>query len=138
MFIRIFRVDTLASTAKKHRGRKKELRKAKRYPLRVPVTFWWERGDGISQEVRGTTLDISARGMFIACHLLPLPGVHLQVEVYLPSVNGIPNLVQLHGEGTVVRAGGKGSESGFAAETVFRTAKGSAGSIVLGTEDLIQ
>jgi len=132
-----FRMVTLARTAKKHLGGKKELRRAKRYPLRVPVTFWLERGDGISK-AQGTTRDISYRGVFIVSDLLPLVGAHLDVEVYLPSMSAPSNLVELHGEGKVVRTSRRrGSESGFAAEAVFRMAEGSAGSIVSGAEGLI-
>lgn len=113
----------MASTlrAKELAGVDRERRKAKRYPLRVPVTFWWERGSGILQEAQGTTLDISHRGVFVLCDLAPLVGVHVELEVYLPSASGEPKSVRLHGEGKVVRVMRKGPESGFAAEVVLQT-----------------
>ena len=98
-----------------------DLRKAKRYPLSAPASFWWERADGILQEGRGTTLDISSLGVFILATLSPPAGVHLEVEVSLRAASGAPKSVQLHGEGKVVRTGRKGSEPGFAAAVVFQT-----------------
>jgi hypothetical protein len=113
-----------------------DLRKAKRYPLRAPVSFWWERADGILQEGRGATLDISSLGVFIVAALSPPPGVHLELDVYLPSLSGAPKSVQLHGEGKVMRASRKGSESGFAAEVVFQTQ--SSGRSFFGAGGMIQ
>ena len=113
-----------------------DLRKAKRYSLGAPVAFWWERADGVLQEGRGTTLDISSLGVFIVATLSPPTGVHLEVEVSLRAASGAPKSVQLHGEGKVVRAGRKGSEAGFAAAVLFQTE--SSGSSIFGTGGVIQ
>ena len=113
-----------------------DLRKAKRYPLSAPVSFWWERADGILQEGRGTTLDISSLGVFILATPSPPAGVHVEVEVSLRAASGAPKSVQLHGEGKVVRAGRKGQEPGFAAEVVFQ-AQSSGGSF-FGNGGVIQ
>lgn len=112
------------------------LRKAKRYPVSAPVSFWWERADGILQEGRGTTLDISSLGVFIVAALSPPAGVHLEVEVSLPSASGAPKSVQLYGEGKVVRTGRKGSEPGFAAAVVLQTP--TSGSSLFGAGGVIQ
>jgi len=103
-----------------------DLRRAKRYPQSAPVSFWWERADGILQECQGTTLDISSQGVFVVATPSPPAGVPVEVEVYLPSASGAPKSVLLHGEGRVVRVGRKGRESGFAAEVLFQT-EGSSG-----------
>lgn len=116
-------------------GVDRDARKAKRYPLTAPVTFCWEGGGGILQEAHGTTLDISDRGVFIVSDLSPLVGVHLELEVYLPSASGEPKSVRLHGEGKVVRANRKGPVSGFAAEVVLQTE--TSGGSVIGTAGLI-
>jgi len=116
-------------------GVNRELRKAKRYPLRVPVTFCWEDEGGILQEAQGTTLDISDRGLFVISDLLPQVGTHLEVDVYLPSVRGEPKSVRLRGEGKVVRATKKGPESGFGAEVALQTEI--SGGSVFGTGGLI-
>jgi hypothetical protein len=109
-------------------------RKAKRYSLSAPVAFWWERVPGIMQRSGGNSLDISSQGVFVVAELAPPPGVPLKVEVYLPSANGGPKSLQLHGEGRVVRVGRSGAESGFAVEVEFRT---STGKSVFGPEGLI-
>ncbi len=114
-----------------HVGAQMDMRKAKRYPLSAPVSFWWERADRTLQEGEGTTLDISILGVFVVTTLVPPAGVHLEVEVYLPSSSGAPKTVQLHGEGKVMRAGRKASESGFAAQVLFQTE--SLGSSFFGT-----
>jgi len=113
-----------------------DLRKAKRYSLSAPVSFWWERADRTLQEGQGTTFDISSQGVFIVATLVPPVGVHLEIEVYLPSAGGAPKSVQLHGEGKVVRASKKGPESGFAAEVMFQTE--SSGGPFFGTGGVIQ
>ena len=107
--------------AKKLAGGEKDARKAKRYPLKVPVIFCWERKGGVLQEARGTTLDFSYRGVFIVSDFAPLVGAHLELEVYLPSASGEHKSVRLHGEGKVVRASRKGTVLGFAAEVVLQT-----------------
>ena len=123
-------------TATLRTGAPMDLRKAKRYPLSAPVSFWWERADGILQEGRGTTLDISSLGVFIVAALSPPSGVHLEVEVSLPAASGAPKSVQLHGEGKVAHVGRRGSESGFAAEVVFQTQ--TSGSSFFGNGGVIQ
>jgi len=113
-----------------------ELRKATRYPLIAPATFCWERADGVLRETQGTTLNISILGVFVVATLFPPAGVHLEIAVCLPAASGAPRSVRLHGEGKVVRAGGIGPESGFAAEVIFRT-ECSAGSF-FGAGGIIQ
>jgi PilZ domain len=99
----------------------RDARKAKRYPLAVPVNFCWGRRGRVLQEARGTTLDISDRGVFIVCDFIPVVGAHLEIEIHLPSASGEPKSVRLHGEGKVVRASRKGPVLGFAAEVVLQT-----------------
>jgi hypothetical protein len=115
-----------------------ELRKAKRYSLSAPASFWWRRGDGVLQEGHGTTLDISTLGVFVVTTFFPPVGRHLEIEVHLPAASGVRRSVQLRGEGKVVRAGriGPGSESGFAAQVIFQSP--SSGSSFFGAGGVIQ
>jgi len=99
-----------------------ELRKSRRYHLTAPAFCWFKRSDGTLQEAQGTTRDISDRGVFVVAELLPFPGAHVELDVYLPSAGLTPRSVQLHGEGIVLRVGEVGtSQSGFAAEVLFQT-----------------
>jgi hypothetical protein len=111
-----------------------ELRKARRYRLSEPVSYCWERADGTLQEAQAITHDISDRGVFILAKELPLPGARIELDVHLHGVTGTSRSAQLHGEGTVVRTSGRGTEvSGFAATVIFHT-ENSDTAPVLGPE----
>ncbi len=97
-----------------------ELRKSRRYRLLAPAFFSCERPDGLLQEAKGTIRDISDRGVYITGEVAPPIGGHLDVDVYLPSVEVGGSTVQLHGEGTVVRVERDAEGvSGFAATVAF-------------------
>ena len=79
-----------------------------------------------------TTRDISHCGAFIVSELLPSPGAHIEVDVYLPPVGPTARSVQLHGEGTVLRVSPAGTDQpGFAAEVLFHTESSDA-AVILG------
>lgn len=108
-----------------------ELRKSRRYRLFAPASFSWARPDGLLQEGRGTIRDISERGVYITGEVVPLLGAHLDVDVYLPSLELAGNSVQLHGEGIVIRVDqGPESAKGFAADVLFQTESSSGPTIV--------
>jgi hypothetical protein len=108
-----------------------ELRKSKRYRLLAPVSFLWERPDGQLQEGKGTIRDISDRGVFVTGDMMPERGAHLDLEVYLPSLEAGGAAVRLHGEGTVIRVVGPGGISmGFAAAVAFQTEAASGPTVV--------
>ena len=96
-----------------------EPRKSRRYRLQAPVSFLW------------TIRDISDRGVFINGEIVPQRGAHLDVEVYLPSLEFGGVAVQLHGEGTVIRVEREeGSRKGFAATVAFQTEAASGPTVV--------
>jgi PilZ domain len=108
-----------------------ELRKSRRYRLPAPASFLWERPDGLLQEGRGTIRDISDRGLYVSGDLVPPPGAHLDVDVYLPSLEAGGGAVQLHGEGTVVRVDREAEGiKGFAAAVTFQTEAASGPTVV--------
>jgi hypothetical protein len=99
-----------------------ELRRSKRYRVQAMANFWWERSDGLLQEGKGRSRDISDRGIFITGEITPALGAHLDVDVYLPSLDLFGAAVHLHGEGTVVRIARKPDTTpGFAAAVTFQT-----------------
>lgn len=119
------------TTAKQRTGAQMELRKSTRYLVSAPTFYWWERADGTLQGAQGITRDISDRGVFILANELPPVGKCVELDVYLPAVPGTARAAQLHGEGTVVRVNGGGAtESGFAAEVVFRAESSDAGKVL--------
>jgi len=108
-----------------------ELRKSRRYRLPAPVSFVWERPDGQLQEGKGTIRDISDRGVFVAGDIVPERGAHLDVDVYLPSLEPGGSAVKLHGEGTVIRIyRGEGIAKGFVAAVAFQTEAASGPTVV--------
>jgi hypothetical protein len=107
-----------------------EPRKSRRYRLLAPVSFLWERPDGQLQEAKGTIRDISDRGVFITGDLVPQRGAHLDLEVYLPSLEVGGAAVKLHGEGTVIRVDREGVPKGFAAAVAFQTEAASGPTVV--------
>jgi PilZ domain len=99
-----------------------ELRKSRRYRLLAPATFLWERSDGLLMEGKGMIRDVSDRGVYVAGDVAPPIGSHLDVDVYLPSLEPGSGAVQLHGEGTVVRVDREAEGTkGFAAAVAFQT-----------------
>jgi PilZ domain len=108
-----------------------ELRKSRRYRLQAPLSFLWERPDGLLQESKGTIQDISDRGIFVAADVVPPRGAHVEVDVYLPSLEVGASAVQLHGEGTVVRVKREAEGiKGFAAAVTFQTEAASGFTVV--------
>src|SRR5271154_2256429 len=108
-----------------------ERRKSKRYQIQAPASFLWERPDGLLQKGNGAIRDISDTGFFVNAAVVPQAGVHLDVDVYLPSSEAGGGAVQLHGEGTVVRVEREAeSTKGFAAAVAFQTGAGNGPTIV--------
>jgi hypothetical protein len=98
-----------------------ELRKSRRYRLPAPASFLWERLDGLLEEGRAMIRDVSDRGVYVTGDITPPLGAHLEVDVYLPSVEVGGGSVQLHGEGTVVRVDREAEGvKGFAASVAFQ------------------
>ena len=98
-----------------------DLRRAKRYVVNAGVCFCWDPGNGALREGRGTTLDISSRGVFVIADVVPQTGVQLELDIDLRSLTPEWKTLRFHGEGKVVRIIEKGPDSGFAAEVLFQT-----------------
>jgi PilZ domain len=112
-------------------GEAVDLRKSRRYRVPARASFMWERQDGLLQEGQGAIRDISDRGVFVTGDVAPPPGSHLEVDVYLPSLEVGAGAVQLHGEGTVIRVDRQAHGiQGFAAVVAFQTEAASGPTVV--------
>jgi hypothetical protein len=58
-------------------------RSAVRYPLRLPVIFYWN--DGEKRIGGGFTSDVALDGALILCSTCPPVGVSVRIEVLIPS-----------------------------------------------------
>ena len=75
--------------------------------------------------------DISYTGVFVVAGVTPELNAHIDVHVYLPSLETRGEAVQLHGEGTIVRVDREvEGTKGFAATVAFRTEIASGTSVV--------
>jgi hypothetical protein len=79
------------------------LRHSNRYPLAVPVSFWWSDTDKSIQAGEGVTQDISSGGVLVAAPSCPPDGARIHLEIRLPRLQGSGYGMALHGEGLVVR-----------------------------------
>ena len=94
-----------------------------RYDLAAPASFSWLSPDAEPRQGEGITRDISAHGVFIYAHRMPITGALVEVNVSFPSLDANGTMVRLTGKGTVVRLDPSEREpSGFAAAVNFAVA----------------
>ena len=97
-----------------------ELRRTKRYPLKVPAAFFWALHDGKPQCGLGVTRDINTFGTFVLTDELPPIGALVLVEIVLPKLANTGPGMHLTGEGVVTRREPNGAtKRGFAASVQF-------------------
>jgi PilZ domain len=91
-----------------------ELRKTRRYPLELRVTFQWIN-EGQDYFGIGSTRDIGAAGMFVFSEDCPPYDARVSCEVTAPRSRSAGSL-QIEASGRVVRVEGSqsGTRSGFA------------------------
>ena len=81
-----------------------DLRRARRYGVSVPVSYWWSASQGPIHSCAGETRDISDSGVSVAAAgECPPIGASIQVTVPLPRLREEGPGMRLLGEGTVVR-----------------------------------
>ena len=103
-----------------------ELRKRNRYPLGVPVFFFWEPKNGPARSSEGTTRDLSTAGIYVVGDEAPDVGELLELDILFPVTAFCGPEMHLTGEGIVLRnelgSGKRGvaSRCGFAAAVRFR------------------
>lgn len=95
-------------------------RKAIRFPLEVPIVFWWV-DRGIEKRSEGRTRDISEIGAFIFAPAYPPLGTQVCFNLLLPMLPGLEATTRVEAEGQVLRverpSGRERRSSGFAIST---------------------
>jgi hypothetical protein len=94
-----------------------ERREQIRFGVHAVVDFEWLDGEGVRQQGRGLTRDISPKGLFIYSDSQPPAKADLQVEVFFASVTGANTNLQLRTKALVLRgepATRQGERHGFA------------------------
>ena len=94
-------------------------RKAIRFPLEVPIVFWWT-DTGTEKRSEGRTHDISEMGAFVLAHTCPPSGIQIGFKVFLPVLPGFEPRARVEAVGQVLRveqAGGLDGRDGFAIST---------------------
>lgn len=79
------------------------LRRARRYEVSAPVSYWWAASKGPIHSSAGETLNISDSGVLVAASECPPMGASIQMTVLLPRLRDKGFGMKLHGEGMVVR-----------------------------------
>ena len=97
-----------------------EQRANSRYDMSVPVLCRWRGANGERCVRKGTTRDISTRGVFVLCTHPPEVGLKMKLQVLLPALQpGDDNGAVLRSEAQVVRVDNGGPGTGFAAVANF-------------------
>jgi hypothetical protein len=92
-------------------------RKAIRFPVQVPVDFWWSEAGGIQRRVEGRSYDVSDVGAFVFASVCPPVGAEVGYKLYLSGQPGGQSAQVLEAVGQVLRveqARGSEGRSGFA------------------------
>jgi len=100
-------------------GRPENARKAIRFPLEVPIVFWW-LDCGNEKRSEGRTRDISEMGAFIFAPAYPPMGTQVCFNFLLPMLPGLEAKTQVDAEGQVLRVerpSVREKRSGFAIST---------------------
>lgn len=74
-----------------------------RFPIDLPVTFWWQDPTGARQQGEGHTYDISELGIFVLASICPPAGAQVEVKVSLAAVPEAPRSLRMQVEGRVLR-----------------------------------
>ena len=76
-----------------------ERRKLTRYILRLPVHFGYLDRDGVRDEGKGFTRDISLQGVYVYSESLPPADAEIDLDIYFTSLLETDKNVKLDGKG---------------------------------------
>lgn len=74
-----------------------------RFPMDVPVIFWWHDEVGGHQQGEGRTYDVSESGAFILTSRCPPPGALVNIKIPMAAVPNAPRSLRMEVEGRVLR-----------------------------------
>jgi hypothetical protein len=77
-------------------------RKAIRFPLEAPISFWW-MDSGVVKRSEGKTRDVSERGAFVLATTCPPRGIQIGFKLYLPALPGFEHKTRVEADGQVIR-----------------------------------
>lgn len=80
-----------------------QVRRQIRYPLRAPVTFHWVGRDGLQNEGKGNSLDISEGGAYIVTKSSPPMGALVMMAIRFPHLPELDRSHRIEMSGRVVR-----------------------------------
>jgi hypothetical protein len=92
-------------------------RKAERFPLDVPVVFWWTDANGVHQQGQGRCYDLSERGAFVFASPCPQEGAQVGLRIPITQFPDAAQPLRMEMEGRVVRienVRGSDGRAGFA------------------------
>jgi PilZ domain len=78
-------------------------RKAIRFPLEALVTFYWKSENGMEQQGKGRSRDISEHGVFVFADECPPAGIKIGLKIVLPELSDIAHALRMQIEGRVLR-----------------------------------
>ena len=74
-----------------------------RFPMDVPVIFWWQDEVHGRQQGEGRTYDVSELGAFVLTSLCPPVGALVNVKIPIAAVPDAPRSLRMQLEGRVLR-----------------------------------
>jgi hypothetical protein len=78
-------------------------RKCVRYPIMVPIVYFWKDALGARRQGDGATRDISAGGIYVVSNESPEKGAAIRFEVSLPALHSSGHPLRMRAAGEVVR-----------------------------------
>jgi hypothetical protein len=89
-----------------------------RFPLHLPVIFYWNDGSG-ERTAAGFTCDVSLDGALIQGTICPPVGAKVHVEVLIPSPDASGEQLRIQCSGKVTRVNGRNGNSSFGVRGFF-------------------
>jgi hypothetical protein len=77
-------------------------RKAERFPLDVPVVFWWD-ANGVHEQGEGRCYDLSELGAFVFASACPQEGTQVGLRIPITQFPDVAQALRMEMEGRVVR-----------------------------------